>query len=242
MAGPSDEPSNTIDGGSRQPSEPPERATESMPAEPPEAGEVPHGTSASAAVVEPGGPDPGPSPSPDESPPPASGPPVAWGSPPPAAEQGAGPAGWIPPAGGGGGRSRGCGIVAIIAALVFGFGSFALAALIVLGSQVQSILKGTIEFGTGGSSCNVTGVATSFPSSASIHYAAWLSRQVTAGERLTIVVTFPDGTSQSVDQAVNNSADCIYDDIQPGNPAGHYVIAYRSSAELLAQGAIDIQP
>ena len=125
---------------------------------------------------------------------------------------------------------------------MFGLGFFALAGLIFLGSQVQGILKGTIEFGTGGTGCNVTGEATTFPSSATIHYAAHFSRDVAAGEPLTIVVTFPDGTSRSVDQSFESTANCVYDDIQPGNASGHYVIAYRSSSELLAQGAVDIQP
>ena len=151
---------------------------------------------------------------------------------------------WVAPdASRGAGRSRGC---CLIVAVVTAAGAilllFALIALIFLGSQVQSVLRGSIQFGTGGSGCSVTGLATSFPASAKIHSAAYLERDVRAGETLTLAVTAADGTSETTDQTFVTSGSCLYDDLPSGLPAGHYVLEYRSGTEVLSHGAFDITP
>jgi len=151
---------------------------------------------------------------------------------------------WVPPdAPSGAGRSRGC---CLIVAVVTAAGAIllllALVALIFLGSQVQSILRGSIQFGNGGSECSVTGLATTFPASAAIHSAAYLERDVRAGETLTLAVTYADGTTETTNQTFPTSGSCLYDDLPSGLAAGHYVMEYRSGTEVLSHGAFDITP
>ena len=56
-------------------------------------------------------------------------------------------------------------------------------------------------------------------------------------------VTGPAGTDEW-----NNSpppppfVHCIYNDVYPGFPPGHYVIEMRAGSEVLAKGAFDITP
>jgi hypothetical protein len=148
---------------------------------------------------------------------------------------------WIPPDGGGSGsgRRRWCVIAAIgvVVLLVLGY-----IGLIFLGSQVESILNGTIEFGTGGTGCSVSGKATTFPASASIHAVAYLERDTTVGETLTLAVTYPDATTETNGQAVASVANCVSQDIQSGLAPGHYRFEYRAGTEVLAQGGFDITP
>jgi hypothetical protein len=150
-------------------------------------------------------------------------------------------AGWVAPEGGGsgGGRRRGCVIAAVVvgALLLLGY-----LGLVFLGNQVMSILAGTMEFGTGGSGCSVSGKATTFPASASIHAVAYLERKTTTGETLTVAVTYPDATTETSDQAVGSVADCVTEDIRPGLSPGHYSLEYRVGTEVLAKGSFDITP
>ncbi|MFL5714830.1 MAG: hypothetical protein ACJ769_09230, partial [Chloroflexota bacterium] len=90
--------------------------------------------------------------------------------------------GWIPPEGGGGrnGWRNCCLIVAVLTAAFSVLAVVALVGLIFLGSQVQSILAGTIQYGTGGTGCSVTGTATTFPSSVAIRSVAYLEHEVPA--------------------------------------------------------------
>ncbi|HEX6867658.1 MAG TPA: hypothetical protein VF119_02575 [Candidatus Limnocylindrales bacterium] len=149
--------------------------------------------------------------------------------------------GWVAPegAGSGGGRRRGCLIAVIVlgAFLVLGY-----IGLVFLGNQVRTVLAGTIQFGTGGTGCSVTGTATTFPASASIRSVAFLKEDVAAGTTLTTIVTFPDGTSDTGDQTLDTTAGCVTQAIESGLPAGHYGLEYRVGTETVAKGAFDITP
>ncbi len=149
---------------------------------------------------------------------------------------------WVPPSDGGdggGGLRRGC----VIALLVVAVGVLAvLVGLTFLGSQLASSLAGTMEFGTGGTGCSVTGEATTFPASSAIHAVAYLERETRAGEPITITVTYPNGTKESQDQTVGEGSTCISQDVPSGVAPGHYLLEYRSGAEVLATGAFDITP
>jgi hypothetical protein len=154
--------------------------------------------------------------------------------------------GWAPPPaqGSGIGVAKGC---AIVAAIVVALGgllvTFAIVALIFLGGQVASILQGTVQFGTGGNECSVTGVASTFPSTASIHLAAHLERTVAAGEVITMVVTGPDGEVLTTSEPPSPSSfECIYNDITPGLPPGPYAIEFLVGQERLASGSFEITP
>jgi hypothetical protein len=149
--------------------------------------------------------------------------------------------GWVAPEGGGsgGGRRRGCVIAAVVvgAFLILGY-----LGLVFLGNQARSLLAGTMEFGSGGSGCSVSGKATTFPTSGSIHAVAYLERAMSAGETLTVAVTYPDATTETNDQAIESVADCVTEDIRPGLSPGHYVLVYRVGTEVLANGSFDITP
>jgi hypothetical protein len=155
-----------------------------------------------------------------------------------------GPAGWVTPeVGSGGGRYRGCAIgCVVVAALVGIFALASVVALVFLGGQIQSILKGSVEFGTGGTGCSVTARAESFPTSTSLHFVAYLDRQVSAGETITVVQTYPDGPAEPVEQTVDTTADCLFGDVNSGPSTGRYTIEVRAGAEQLAKGGVDITP
>jgi hypothetical protein len=149
----------------------------------------------------------------------------------------------VPPADPTGRRSRGwlkgCLIVGgILAVLAF----VLIVALIFIGGQVQSALKGTVQFGTGGTACSVSGTATSFKAGTDLHFVAWLERSVSAGETLTVVQTFPDARTDTTDQKVESAASCMYGDLPSGDAAGHYAMEVRSGSEVLAKGGFDLTP
>lgn len=151
------------------------------------------------------------------------------------------PPAWVAPASSGrGGRCLiGC-LIGMLLVFVLVVGS--VAGLIFLGGQVQKILAGTIQFGTGGTACSVSGNATFFPATSTIHLAATLKREVPVGETVTMVVTVPDGTNQTEDKTFDTAGQCVYQDIPPGLPSGHYILELRSGSEVLAHGTFDITP
>ncbi len=155
-------------------------------------------------------------------------------------------AGWTPPPAqsSGMGLAKGCAIVAAIIVAVGGLLlTLAVVALIFLGGQVASLLQGTVQFGTGGTECSVTGEATTFPSTATIHLVAHLERTVSAGEVITMAVTGPDGEDFTTDEPpAPTSFECIYNDITPGLAPGSYAIDFLVGQERLATGAFQITP
>jgi hypothetical protein len=217
-----------------EPAEPAEPDQATQPAETSEPAPAPGQPSEPPAATEPGEAPSGPGDAPDEPTDPATNEPA-----PATPAPGTAP-GWIPPEGGsGGGRRRGC-IIAVIAVGIFLV--LAVGGLIFLGAQVKSMLAGTMEFGTGGTGCSVNGAATTFPASTPIHAVAYLERKTTAGETLTVAVTYPDATTESSDQAIGSVADCVTQDIRPGLSPGHYGLEYRVGTEVLSKGAFDITP
>ena len=126
-------------------------------------------------------------------------PPIPGWVPPDASAPGPEAGSWVvPPAETGSGQARGClrGCV-IVGAILAILAVVLLVAFIFLGSQVQSALKGTVEFGTGGEACSVSGGATSFKAGTELHFVALLERSVSAGETLTVVQTFPDARTDT---------------------------------------------
>ena len=115
-----------------------------------------------------------------------------------------------------------------------------------LGAQVADALRGTIEFGTGGSGCSVDGRASTFPLGSFVYVVAYPSRDVAAGEVLTLRVS-QDGVEalsqpDTLDTALGKG-DCLSGSM-PGTafaPA-HYRFEYRAGSETLAAGEFDISP
>jgi hypothetical protein len=152
------------------------------------------------------------------------------------------PSGWVAPAAGRGGgsrRTRGCVILVVFVGVLLVVGYVG---LVFLGNQARAILAGTIEFGTGGTGCSVTEPATTFPASAAIHSVAYLPRDTRVGETITVAVTYPDGTTETNDEAAGQVASCVTQEISPGLAPGHYALQYRSASEVLATGGFDITP
>jgi hypothetical protein len=170
-------------------------------------------------------------------------PPPAWGAAGTASATGGTPAWVAPEVASGSNRRRGCAIGCVVVAAVLGFLMFlGIVAVIFLGGQAQSILKGSVEFGTGGTGCSVNASAGSFPAGANLHFVAWLSRDVAVGETITVVQTYPDGTSDPTRQAVDSAASCLFGDVVSGPTTGRYTIEVRSGTELLASGGINVTP
>jgi hypothetical protein len=161
------------------------------------------------------------------------------------------PSGWVQPAPDGG-RSRGCCLLIAIAAGAFAIIPIvAIVALIFLGSQVSTILStvgtqaiaGTVQFESGtATGCLVERPATTFAASESIHVAAHFGRQVNAGEPVTIVVTYPNGTSESSDTMYEVTGDCVTDTIPPGLETGRWTLEFRLGAGDVATGSFEITP
>ena len=171
-------------------------------------------------------------------------PPVVGWVPPDAAAPAPGAGSWVtPPAEPTGERARGCLKGCVIVGAILGVLAVVLiVAVIFLGNQVQSALKGTVQFGTDGTACSLSGTETSFKVGTDLHFVAWLERSVAAGETLTVVQTFPDGRSDSTDQKVEGAASCMYGDLASGGSAGHYAMEVRSGSEVLAKGDFDFTP
>jgi hypothetical protein len=159
------------------------------------------------------------------------------------------PSGWVQPPPGGG-RSRGCCLLIAIAAGLFAvIPIVAIVALIFLGSQVSTILStvgtqalaGTVEFEAGTQTgCFVEQPARTFPSSTSIHYAAHFEREVTVGETISFVVTYPNGTSESSETTLEESFACVSETIQPGLDPGTWRLEFRSGGDVLATGTFEV--
>ena len=109
-------------------------------------------------------------------------------------------------------------------------------------STQASAAPGTIEFGTGGTECSLTGKATTFPTSATFRLVAILNGPWHAGEPNSMFVAGPGGTDELKAPPPPAFTHCIYNDVTPGLPPGHYVIEMRAGSEVLAKGAYDITP
>ena len=150
---------------------------------------------------------------------------------------------WVTPESGGRSGRRGCClIVAVLGALGAILAVVAIVALIFLGAQVRD-LQGTVRFEAGTeTSCFVKEPATTFPASSTIHFAATFKRLVTADENISVVVTFPDGTSKTTDSAYQGGGVCVSDTLTPGLDAGQWALEFRSGTEVLATGSFVITP
>jgi hypothetical protein len=62
------------------------------------------------------------------------------------------------------------------------------------------------------------------------------------GETVTVVVTYPDGTSESTETSYDDAGDCVSDTIPPGLDAGRWTLEFHSGTELLATGGFEITP
>ena len=112
-----------------------------------------------------------------------------------------------------------------------------------LGGTVAGILAGTIEFGTGGSGCQVTGVASSFTANQPIMLAAHLSRELKAGETVHVALSHATGGVVSeADRTFDQPGTCLSGSI-PGEvlEPGSYVLDYRVGSEVIASGAFTIR-
>ncbi len=155
--------------------------------------------------------------------------------------------GWIPPDGGdGAGRRRGCCLIlAVVGAGLAVLAVIAIIGLIFLGGQIRA-LQGTVKYETGtstaSSDCFVQEAATTFPASASIHFVATFTRPVTADEKVTVIVTLPDGTTRTTDDAYTGGGICISDTLDPGLDTGSWALEFKVGSESLASGGFTITP
>ena len=112
-----------------------------------------------------------------------------------------------------------------------------------VGSQVQEILRGTIEFGTSGSTCVVSAPASSFSSSNSIYYAAHFAREVPVGEAVTQRLLQNGTEVAAVPRTFEVAGDCVEGTIgADALTPGHYEMEYAVDVEVLAKGEFDIGP
>lgn len=111
-----------------------------------------------------------------------------------------------------------------------------------LGSQVQSMLAGTVQFGTAGVDCEVEERASALPAAGPVHYVATLSRDVGAGETIHFTLRRGAGTEiYSEDLGVDTTATCVSGTIPPGTlSAGAYVLEFTTGAERLAMGEVTL--
>lgn len=156
-------------------------------------------------------------------------------------EQGQGHTEWVPPAEPASGGRRKLRRVALIAGVIVGALLVGSIGLSFLGAQVLDTLRGTIEFGTGGSGCTVQGRASSFPSSTAIYSVGYFTRELPAGGVVTVVLTQDGIAIGSREETVDVAADCIAWSLPPASltPAG-YRLDYVVGSEALATGEFTI--
>jgi hypothetical protein len=116
--------------------------------------------------------------------------------------------------------------------------------LSLLGAAAGTPVRGTVTFGTGGSGCEISGTATTFPRDREIRYVARFSRSVRTGE--VVRATVRDAASQVVDtndMPLNTDADCLYGVAPAGAlDPGVYVWEYVVGDERIARGELTIGP
>ena len=106
----------------------------------------------------------------------------------------------------------------------------------------RGIPTGTVAFGTGGSGCEVTGVATTFGTDRPIHLAANFSREVKAGELVRETISeAATGVLNTDDVTIDAASNCGSRSIPAGIlPAGAYTWEYAVGNERLARGEVVI--
>ena len=80
------------------------------------------------------------------------------------------------------------------------------------------------------------------PASASIHFVATFTRPVTADEKVTVIVTLPDGTTRTTDDAYQGGGICISDTLDPGLDTGSWALEFKVGTEVLASGGFTVTP
>jgi len=151
------------------------------------------------------------------------------------------PTGWIAPSAeprqGSMRRFAIVGLAVLLVLLLVGY-----VGLTFLGAQVQAVLSGTVEFGTGpASACTVEGRATSFTSGTTVYTAAHLARVVDSGTAVEIRV-LQDGNEVGADSvSFDTSGDCVVQSLSGAAlTAGHYRVEYLAGTELLSVGEFDV--
>lgn len=112
-----------------------------------------------------------------------------------------------------------------------------------LGGQIAGVLGGTVEFGTGGSGCQVTGATTSFSADQPITLVAHLSRGLKAGESVHVTLSHATGGVVSeADRTFDQPGSCLFGNIAAGvlSP-GSYVLDYRVGSAVLASGGFAVR-
>ena len=90
-----------------------------------------------------------------------------------------------------------------------------------LGTRADTTRRGTVEFGTGGSGCNIDGTASSFPSgTASIYEVAHFAREVSEGEVVTFKVSQAGTELASVPRTFDAVGNCLGGTLPGGLPPG----------------------
>lgn len=166
---------------------------------------------------------------------------VGWAIPTPPPEPAVAPdAGWVAPAAAPSKRRTGCILGCVVVAV--GVPLLLVIGLIFLGGQVASILKGTTQFGTGGTECVVTGSSSTFTTSQQVHVVLYLKRQMVAGDTGTLSATRPDGSTLTEDESFTGPTDCVYLDVGPGLEQGSYTFEFSAGGEVLSTGTMQITP
>jgi len=126
--------------------------------------------------------------------------------------------------------------VVIVAILFVGY-----VGLSFLGARVLEQLRGTVEFGSGGSGCSVEGRASTFAAGGAVYAVAHLTREVPAGTVVTFRVSQNGSEVGSVPRTFDVAGDCVTGTLPGASlmPA-HYRVEYLAGAETLATGEFDI--
>lgn len=128
------------------------------------------------------------------------------------------------------------GALGVVAIVVLGY-----IGLVFLGSQVHEALRGTVEFGPAGEGCAVSDPRTDFEAGEDVHLAAFLEREVAAGETITVTMRHDGSPAESVDRTFDESFECIGGSFSGDQlEAGTYRLEYHIGDELLAAGEFTV--
>jgi hypothetical protein len=150
-------------------------------------------------------------------------PPVLWEAPPP-------PRRW-------GRRLLIVGLAVVVLAFV-GYGG-----LIFLGGQVEKVLAGQVEFGTGApSGCAVAGSATEFPVGTALYWGAYLRNEAPAGTTLVIEESKDGQVVGRTEYSTKDATNCLAtSNATDPLPVGTYSIRILRDSNEEASGTITIR-
>ncbi len=137
----------------------------------------------------------------------------------------------------------GCLVVYVIGVALLAVLVGAIVGLIFLGSQVQAVLGGQVQFGTAQpTGCNIANAATEFPAGTGLYWVAYFKEAIPAGTPLVIELT-KDGQSAGSQDYVTSATESCLTTSAATSPldAGAYTLQILRGSTVEASGVVTLK-